>query len=76
LVAQGYSNAGIVHSLGSSPKTVDTHRTHLMDKLDLHARADLTHYALQHGYLVAPARTGARAPACASGPVWRVVAPC
>jgi DNA-binding CsgD family transcriptional regulator len=39
--------------LGISPKTVDTHRTHVMAKLNLHTRADLTHYAVQHGYVVA-----------------------
>lgn len=52
LVAQGHSNAEIAARLGISPKTVDTHRTHVMDKLGVHSRADLTRYALQHGYLV------------------------
>jgi two-component system response regulator NreC len=52
LVAQGHSNAEIAARLGISAKTVDTHRTHVMDKLDVHSRADLTRYALQHGYLV------------------------
>jgi two-component system response regulator NreC len=52
LVAHGYSNAQIAHRLGISAKTVDTHRTHMMAKLDLHNRADITTYALQEGYLV------------------------
>ena len=52
LVAQGYSNTAVAGQLGISPKTVDTHRTRLMEKLDLHSRADLTHYALRHGYMV------------------------
>jgi DNA-binding CsgD family transcriptional regulator len=39
--------------LGISPKTVDTHRTHVMAKLDLHTRADLIYYAVQHGPVVA-----------------------
>jgi two-component system, NarL family, response regulator NreC len=51
LIAHGYSNTGIADSLGISCKTVDTHRAHLMDKLGLHTRVDLTHYALQHGYV-------------------------
>jgi two-component system response regulator NreC len=51
LVARGYSNPEIAHQLGISPKTVDTHRTHVMAKLDLHSRADVTRYALQQGYL-------------------------
>jgi DNA-binding NarL/FixJ family response regulator len=53
MVALGYSNTAIASQLRISPKTVDSHRTHLMDKLALHSRADLTRYALAHGYLVA-----------------------
>jgi two-component system response regulator NreC len=53
MVALGYSNTDIGSQLHISPKTVDSHRTHLMDKLGLHSRADLTRYALHHGYLVA-----------------------
>jgi two-component system response regulator NreC len=30
-----------------SPKTVDSHKTRLMDKLDLHNRAELIKYALR-----------------------------
>ena len=52
LVAQGYSNTTVAGQLGISPKTVDTHRTRLMEKLGLHSRAGLTHYALQHGYMI------------------------
>lgn len=52
LVARGHSNAQIAGRLGISAKTVDTHRTHMMAKLDLHNRADITTYALQEGYLV------------------------
>jgi DNA-binding NarL/FixJ family response regulator len=52
LVAQGYSNAEVAERLGISPKTVDTHRMRVMDKLGLHSRAELTRYALQYGYLV------------------------
>jgi two-component system response regulator NreC len=52
LVARGYSNAEIAVQLDISPKTVDTHRTRVMDKLDLHSRVDLTTYALRQGYLV------------------------
>jgi DNA-binding CsgD family transcriptional regulator len=38
--------------LGISPKTVDTHRTHVMATLNRHTCADLTHYAVQHGDVV------------------------
>ena len=34
-----------------SPKTVDTHRTHIMDKLNLHSRAELVKYAMRRGLL-------------------------
>jgi two-component system response regulator NreC len=51
MVATGYSNAMVAGQLGISAKTVETHRTHLMQKLGLHCRADLTRYALDHGYL-------------------------
>ena len=53
LVAQGYSNAAIASRLGIGAKTVDTHRSHVMEKLDIHTRAGLTGYALQRGYLIA-----------------------
>lgn len=53
LVAAGYSNGAIAAQLGISVKTVDTHRAHVMDKLDLHRRADLITFALREGYLVA-----------------------
>jgi two-component system response regulator NreC len=56
LVATGYSNAAVGRQLGISPKTVESHRTHLMEKLDLHCRSDLTRYALEHGYLAGIAR--------------------
>jgi two-component system response regulator NreC len=52
LVAQGYSNGEIATRLRLSPKTVDTHRTRVMDKLGLHSRAALTTYALHQGYLI------------------------
>jgi two-component system response regulator NreC len=52
LVAQGYSNTEVAEHLGISAKTVDTHRTRVMDKLNLHSRAELTRYALRYGYLV------------------------
>ena len=55
LVAYGHSNSDIAARLGVSPKTADTHRSRLMDKLALHTRAELTHYAHQQGFVIAPA---------------------
>ena len=41
----------IAERLVISPKTVDTHRTHIMDKLNLHNRAELVKYAMRRGLL-------------------------
>ena len=41
----------IAERLVISPKTVDTHRTHVMDKLNLHSRAELVKYAMRRGLL-------------------------
>lgn len=51
LVAQGYTNQEIAEQLIVSVKTVETHRAHIMNKLGLHTRAELVHYALREGYL-------------------------
>lgn len=51
LVAEGLTNNQIAEKLIISPKTVDTHRTHVMDKLNLHSRAELVKYAMRRGLL-------------------------
>ena len=53
-IAQGYTNRQIAEILHISPKTVDVHRTRLMQKLDLHNVAEITRYAIRRG-LVDPA---------------------
>ena len=45
LISSGMSSKAIAASLGISFKTVITHRTRLMEKLDLHNVADVTRYA-------------------------------
>lgn len=47
LAAEGQTNAVIANRLGISPRTVETHRTHLMRKLGLRSQTDLIRYALQ-----------------------------
>ncbi|MEG3641372.1 response regulator transcription factor [Magnetococcus sp. PR-3] len=49
LVAEGQTNKEIARTLGISPKTVDTHRTRLMRKLNLHTTADVVRYAMRMG---------------------------
>jgi two-component system response regulator NreC len=53
LTAEGYSNHEIGERLAISPKTVDTYRQRIMEKLDLHHRTELVHYALDRGLLTA-----------------------
>ena len=48
-IANGLTTKEIARLLGVSPKTVDTHRQHLMGKLDIHSIAELTKYALRLG---------------------------
>ncbi len=47
LLAEGRTAREIAGMLFISPKTVDSHRTRLMNKLDLHNRAELVKYALR-----------------------------
>src|SRR5215468_3545205 len=49
LIARGGSNREIAEALQISVKTVDTHRMHLMTKLDIHDVAGLTRYAIKKG---------------------------
>lgn len=53
LIAEGHSNRSIAEKLGLSIKTVDGHRTRVMNKLDLHEVTALTRFAIRHG-LVSP----------------------
>jgi DNA-binding NarL/FixJ family response regulator len=53
LIAEGHSNKEIAGRLNLSPKTVETHRTELMERLGIHGVAGLVRYAIQVG-LVQP----------------------
>ena len=53
LVAEGYSSKEIASSLNVALKTVETHRTELMERLGIHGVASLVRYAIQVG-LVRP----------------------
>lgn len=54
LTAEGYSSGEIGKKLFLSPKTVDTYRARLMQKLGLSHRSELVRLALQTGLLKAP----------------------
>lgn len=47
LIAEGHTSKAIAEMLCLSVKTVQAHRTSLMQKLDLHDRGDLIKYAIQ-----------------------------
>ena len=55
LTAAGYTNQEIADKLVISAKTVDTYRSRIMEKLDLHHRSELVKFALRHGMLTAHA---------------------
>ena len=47
LIAEGYTNKEIAEILSLSVKTIQSHRSNLMSKLDLHDRGELIKYAIQ-----------------------------
>jgi len=49
LIAEGLSNRDIASRLSVSVRTVETHREHVMRKLDIHSVAGLTKYAIHQG---------------------------
>ncbi|HLH73439.1 MAG TPA: response regulator transcription factor [Chloroflexota bacterium] len=51
LTAAGYTNQEIADKLIISAKTVDTYRSRIMEKLDLHHRSELVKIALRRGLL-------------------------
>ena len=51
LTAEGYSASEAGRKLFLSPKTVETYRSRLMHKLNLHHRSELIHFALRTGIL-------------------------
>ena len=51
LIAEGKANKQTAAELGIGIKTVEKHREHLMDKLDIHDIAGLTRYAISAGII-------------------------
>jgi two-component system response regulator NreC len=54
LIALGHTNAEIAEKLFLSVRTVETHRAHIQQKLNLSSRAELVAYALKRGLINAP----------------------
>ena len=51
LIAEGKANKETASELSISLKTVEKHREHLMEKLDIHDTAGLTRYAISAGII-------------------------
>jgi two-component system response regulator NreC len=51
LSAQGLTSADIANKLCISPRTVEVHRSRVMQKLHLRNRTELIHYAIRRGIL-------------------------
>lgn len=51
LIAEGHSNKEIADLLSLSPSTVETHRAHIMEKLDVHSTAEIVLYAVRKGVI-------------------------
>jgi DNA-binding NarL/FixJ family response regulator len=51
LIAEGQKTKQVAASLGISLKTAESHRTHLMKKLDIHDTAGLVRYAVRRGLI-------------------------
>ncbi|OYS57819.1 DNA-binding response regulator [Limosilactobacillus reuteri] len=48
LIVLGYTNKEIATKMFISPKTVEAHKTKIMQKLNLASHAELLHYAIKH----------------------------
>ncbi|MGE5624325.1 MAG: response regulator [Bacillota bacterium] len=53
LIAEGKTTKQIAEILGLSVKTADSHRTRIMQKLEIHETASLVRYAVRRGFIKA-----------------------
>jgi len=51
LIAEGHSNKEIADLINLSVSTVETHRAHIMEKLDVHNTAEIVLYAVRKGVI-------------------------
>ncbi len=51
-IAEGLSNKQLAHRLGISARTIETHRGHIMQKLNIRSIAGLTRFAVSRGLVV------------------------
>ena len=51
LIAEGHTNREVAHILKLSVKTVDVHRSHIMEKLNIHDVTGLVKYSIRKGLI-------------------------
>jgi DNA-binding NarL/FixJ family response regulator len=51
LIAEGHTNREVAHHLKLSVKTVDVHRSHIMEKLNIHDVTGLVKYSIRKGLI-------------------------
>jgi two-component system response regulator NreC len=51
LIALGHTSVEVAHKLALSPRTIETHRSHIHQKLGLTTRAELVDYSLRRGLI-------------------------
>jgi two-component system response regulator NreC len=51
LIVEGKKNREIADMLAVSPATIETHRGHILQKLDLHSSAEMVLYAVRRGII-------------------------
>ena len=51
-LAEGLSNKEVANALGIGVRTVETHREHIIRKLNIHSVAGLTKFAISKGLIV------------------------
>jgi DNA-binding NarL/FixJ family response regulator len=51
LIALGYSNKEIAYRVVVSVKSVETYKARATEKLNLHSRAQIVHFAVMHGWM-------------------------
>ena len=59
LIALGHTNSEIADQLFLSVRTVESHRSHIQQKLRMNKRSELVRYALHRGLLTSDPRRGA-----------------
>jgi two-component system response regulator NreC len=58
LIGQGLSDEEIAERLSKSPRTIQTHRSHIMQKLDCKGTPKLIAFAIEHGFTQIQSKSG------------------